>query len=141
LREYEADQRHADILVEALKLNGANSVKTPGEDEKEHEVEENKEELKNGEATWFRALAARANYLAMDRPDIQYAVKEVCRGMAKPTVGDKKKLKRIGRYLKGRPRMVQKYDWQGDAEEVEVYGDAIGQDAERQAEAPVEGWL
>ncbi len=27
----------------------------------------------------FRGVAARANYLALDRPDIQYAVKEVCR--------------------------------------------------------------
>ena len=59
--EYEADQRHADILVEAPNLGKANSVKTPGEDEKEHEAEENEEELKHGEATWFRALAARAN--------------------------------------------------------------------------------
>ena len=33
--------------------------------------------LKGEEARSFRALAARANYLAVDRPDIQFAVKEV----------------------------------------------------------------
>ena len=29
-------------------------------------------------------MAARANYLSADRPDIQYAVKEICRRMASP---------------------------------------------------------
>ena len=53
------------------------------------------------EATRFRAVAARANYLSGDRPDIQYAVKEVCRRMAKPVGGDWEKLIRLGRYLKG----------------------------------------
>eukprot|EP00969_Alexandrium_andersonii_P096212 4248494-Alexandrium_andersonii.AAC.1 len=32
------------------------------------------------EATRYRALAARANYLAQDRPDVQYATKELRRG-------------------------------------------------------------
>ena len=32
----------------------------------------------------FRAHAARANYLAADRPDLQFAAKEVCRDMATP---------------------------------------------------------
>ena len=44
-------------------------------------------ELVGAEATWFRAVAARSNHLAADRPDIQYAVKEVCRRMAKPVEG------------------------------------------------------
>ena len=35
-------------------------------------------------ATEFRGLAARANYLSLDRVDIQYATKENCRGMAVP---------------------------------------------------------
>ena len=41
-------------------------------------------------------LAARSNYLALDRPDIQYSTKEVCRGMANPSVADRRKLKRLG---------------------------------------------
>ena len=35
-----------------------------------------------------RHQVARANYLALDRPDIQYAVKEMCREMSNPTRGD-----------------------------------------------------
>ena len=41
------------------------------------EEEEASDELVGAEATRFRAVAARANYLAVDRPDIEYAVKEI----------------------------------------------------------------
>ena len=48
----------------------------------------------------------------MDRPDIQYSTKEVCRAMSKPARGDWRKLKRIVRYLIGHPRLVSKFEWQ-----------------------------
>ena len=76
-------------------------------------AEDEDEKLPEKSAREYRALAARANYLAADRLDIQYAVKEICRGMANPTVGDKRKLKRLGRYLKGQPRLVSEFGWQG----------------------------
>ena len=65
------------------------------------EEEAASKELAGAEATRFRTVAARANYLSADRPDIQYSVKEVCRRMAKPVEGDCQKLTRLGRYLKG----------------------------------------
>ena len=70
----------------------------------------------------FRAIAARANYLAMDRPDIQYSAKEICRWIAKPSTGGVLALKRLGRYLEGRRRLVFKYPWQ-EAQRVDVYSD------------------
>jgi len=57
-------------------------------------------------------VAARANYLAADRPDVEYAVKEICRKMCKPAEGDWQKLIRLGRYLKVAPRCVIEYPWQ-----------------------------
>jgi hypothetical protein len=72
----------------------------------------------------YRRMAARGNYLGADRVDIQYAVKEVCRGMAKPTVGHKRKLKRLVRYLRGRKRVVWKFQWQGRPDTVEVFTDS-----------------
>ena len=36
----------------------------------------------------FRAMVARANYLALDRVDIQFTVKELTRRMASPTEAD-----------------------------------------------------
>ena len=96
--EYEPDQRHAELIVEAMGMSDAKGITTPGEDEKAWEAEENDEEVKNDQATLFRKTAARANYLSSDRPDIMYSVKELCRHMAKPTVGAWKRLKRLARY-------------------------------------------
>ena len=122
--EMEADQRHADILVQALGLSGAKSVTTPGEQDKSWEEVENKVELSSAQAHQFRQLAARANYLAMDRPDIQYATKEVCRAMARPTRGDWRKLKRIARYLIGHPRLISRFDWQLPQQLIRGYSDS-----------------
>ena len=58
----------------------------------------------------YRALVARANYLSQDRSDIQYAVKELSRGMSQPTLGDWQGLKRLGRYLVNKERVIVKFD-------------------------------
>ncbi|MDA8582761.1 reverse transcriptase domain-containing protein [bacterium] len=121
---YETDQRHAELLVEAFDLQEARPVCTPGEDLKSWEVEVDSAELNEADSSSFRKLVARANYLALDRADIQFAVKDLCRAMSKPRVGDMKKLKRLARYLLGKPRMIQQYEWQGVVQEVEVFGDS-----------------
>ena len=124
--EYEADQRHAELVIAALNLTAANGVKTPGEDEKNADENhgEEEEELGREDATRYRAIVARANYLAMDRADLQFPVKELCRKMAAPTKADWSKLKRVGRYLLTNPRLVSKYEWQEETQVVEVYGDS-----------------
>ena len=82
---YEADQRHAEIIVEGVGLDGSNSraVNTPGRKGSEN-IEE---KLGDRQASAYRGFVARANYLAQDRSDIQYAVKELSRTMSAPTVG------------------------------------------------------
>ncbi len=122
--EYEADQRHAEYLVRALNLEEAKAVSTAGEEETPWRRQEEEVVLDESKSTEFRALAARANYLAADRPDIQYAVKELCKAMARPTVGDRRKLKRLARYLVGKPRLVSRYDWQVRPEELTGYSDS-----------------
>ncbi len=54
----------------------------------------------------------RLSYLAQDRPDIQFTCKELAKGMSSPTESDWQKLKRLGRYLIARPRMVLNYNYQ-----------------------------
>ena len=81
----EPEQRHADLIVQELALEDARGVIAPGENEQRRKDGETEEELNSEEATRYRGIAARAIYLAADRPDIMYAVKELCRGMAKPT--------------------------------------------------------
>eukprot|EP00971_Amphidinium_carterae_P154458 3063207-Amphidinium_carterae.1 len=66
----------------------------------------------------------RLAYLAMDRVDIQYAIKERIRFMKQPTERDMVALKRIGRYLIKRPRLVQLYPRQASQTELHAICDA-----------------
>ena len=85
--EHEGDQRHAELIVKALSLENAKSVSTPSEDQKIEREETDLEDLDSLRASEYRQLAARANFMTLDRADTQYAVKEICRGMTRPTVG------------------------------------------------------
>ena len=75
-------------------------------------LEKDGPELSPADATMFRALAARANYLAQDRPDLAFAAKEVCREFAVPTRRSWERLEKVCRYICGVPRLVYKYPFQ-----------------------------
>ena len=126
--ELEADPRHVELIVKHLGLESANCVNTPGVNVIENcaaDIEEEDEDvLPPDRATQYRAIGARCNYLQPDRPDIQYATKEVCRRMCKPIEKSWEMLKRIGRYLKGRPRLIWKYGWQSPQDVIDVHCDA-----------------
>jgi hypothetical protein len=113
---YEADVKHAATIAKDLNLEHCKPASTPGDKTTGNgEGEEGLSDsalLSPERATQFRSVAARCNYLAADRPDIQYATKETARGMASPTEGDWSKLKRLARYLKTVPRMKQWFKWQ-----------------------------
>ena len=118
--EYEADPRHSEILISELGLSSSSPVVTPGVKDAQGCTDT---PLSPSEATRFCALVARANYLAMDRCDIQFAVKELSRRMSAPTDSDWCALKRLGRYLVGKPRAVCHFKWQSNVSAVHVYSD------------------
>ena len=64
-------------------MKEAKPVSTPG-DSASKDIESDTTALSEGQASRFRSMAARANYLAADRVDMMYSTKEICRGMAKP---------------------------------------------------------
>ena len=98
---------------------------TPGEHRPWEEEERFGAELLDGpRATEFRGIAARANYLAQDRPDLQFSVKEICRTMSNPSVYDRRKIKRLARYLKGNPRLIYLYNWQEATNDLNGYSDS-----------------
>ena len=114
--EYEADQWHAEIIVRDSGLcTEAKPVVTPGNKPSEIISEDNDEdELMSHEASLYRALVARANYLAQDRSDITFAVKELSRCMSAPRVIDMKAMKRLARYLVDKERAEVKYTYQSN---------------------------
>ena len=120
----EADQRHAELIIKDMGVKGGRAAKIPGEKEKMDPEGEDDEELQGEEATTYRRIAARANYLAADRMDIQFSVKEICRKMSKPCRGDWQKLKKLARYLEGRPRLQIQYMHQMKPKCLEVLVDS-----------------
>ena len=52
----------------------------------------------------YQSVGDLLNFVAMDRPDLLYSVKEVMRHMSQPTVEDMTRLKRIIRYIRTVPR-------------------------------------
>ena len=95
---YEADPRQVERLVEECGMVGSTSMATPSVRATFSELEQDTE-LRPEMHKAFRGAAARANYLAADRVDSQFACKEVCRYMARPTVHAFQALKRLCRYL------------------------------------------
>ena len=81
------------------------------------------EVLNAEESTLFRALSARALYLSMDRPDVQYSAKELCRDFAAPTRTSVTKLKRLVRYLVARPRLVWHFHHEAPSKVLDVFSD------------------
>ena len=64
------------------------------------------------EASLYRAVTTRLNFLAMDRADLQFASNECSRRMSCPRNGNWAALKRVGRFLIGCPRMITTFVWQ-----------------------------
>ena len=150
---YESDQRHAELIVaemgvtssvvtpgcreeairaSAIDTNNGETTTNHGRatiahdpyNNSNHVPEQSSPKLSPERATKFRALAARANFLAQDRPDIQYAVKEIARRMSTPSEDDWILIKRLARYLVGAPRAVLNFYWQQMPKEVDVFVDA-----------------
>ena len=117
------------MVLEALGLEeNSKSLVVPGtkdDDKSEAQNQDNQEEERDKtEDTRFRAIAARINYMSVDMPDIQFACKETCRAMAAPTAQAWARLKRLGRYLVGRPRAVWRFPWKDEAGGWAVFTDS-----------------
>ena len=117
---YEPDQRHAEIIVRELGLEGGQSVISPivADTSEQACSRDQSPELVGAEASRYRAISARLNYLALDRPDLQFTAKSASKFMACPRQVDWGILKRVGRYLLGAPRSVQLFYWQKEPSSV-----------------------
>jgi hypothetical protein len=74
---YEADPRHAEKMLRDMGMDSCNASAVPGA--KTDGPEGGEVELGSGQRTLYRSVVARANFLAQDRADIRFAVKELCR--------------------------------------------------------------
>ena len=98
--EYEADPRQIEHMMVDLGLEGAKTVGTAGV---KIDAAKSRADQPLGweKHTLHRAITARGKYVCADRPDTQFASKELCRWMAGPTESGLHGLKRLGKYLEG----------------------------------------
>jgi hypothetical protein len=120
--DYEPDIRHAELVVKELGLENSKAVTTPWCDQVNEP--DAGDEMDETYKKRYQSISARLNFLALDRMDIQFSSKECARKMSCPNVGDWGKLKRLGRYLKGCPRMILHYEFQEWPEIIEGMSDA-----------------
>ena len=120
---YEADPRHVEKMLSDMGMSDCNAGTLPGA--KRQSEGEADEELDATTAWRYRSVVARANFLAQDRPDIRYCVKELCREMSCPTTQSWRALQKLCRYLKRVPRLVQRVKIGTDeSDHLEVFVDS-----------------
>ena len=102
----EADQRHVEIAAQLMGVKGNNNITAPGVKPRGEDEEFGGEALPRDKARVYRAVAARLNFVAMDRADMQFATKEACRDMSGPNWNAWRRLRRLVCYLVESPRLV-----------------------------------
>ena len=94
----QADAKHLTNLKKLLHLNGAKGAVTPavtgGNNFAHGEVRLNEEDAKK-----FKTAVGTLMYLAPDRPDCQFAIRELTKNLKEPTVADMQAAVRLVRYL------------------------------------------
>jgi hypothetical protein len=120
--DIEADPRHAELVIRELGLcDDSKGSTTPGckiKDDEEPYM------LDKVMTTKYRSITARLNYMVSDRADLQYSVKELCRDMSAPTTVSLQKLKKVGRYLKVKPRLKIRFDFQDATKHIDIFTDS-----------------
>lgn len=105
--EYEADPRHVEKLLRDMARDNCRELSSLGTKPASEETEKLDVPLTGDAVTLYRSVVPRCNDLNVDRPDIPFVSKELCRAMSRPTESDMAALKHLCRYLKGHPRLLQ----------------------------------
>lgn len=103
------DRRHSDSLVTRLGLSNAKPAITPGS--KDCGKNCNLEVLGASSHHEYRGGAGIAHYMAEHRIDQAFATKEIMRDASAPTNCSQQRLKRLGRYVRGRPLCRIRFPW------------------------------
>ena len=113
--EYEADPKHRTKVLEHFGFNDkSRALSCNGEKDFREESDWDKGLLDPADATTFRGLSARLNFLSLDCPDLQFPVKELSRDMANPKNSSWSRMKKIARYLVNRKSVVWHFKWQDE---------------------------
>jgi hypothetical protein len=127
--ELEGDDKHVELMTKEWDMDYCNPVANPyvkpatGVASITDAASEAKD-LSSADATLYRRAAARINYVALDRPDLSFASRVASSYMSCPKEGHDQLIKRIIRYLKGKPRVAIRYEFQEESEGIIVFTDS-----------------
>ena len=121
---WEPDEKHAQVLIRTLGLEQCKPSATPYCQECKDMLQQDDHELSELEICTHRGHVARVVYLAQDRMDLSVSVCLLASSMANPRGSDQARLKRVGRYLQGRPLYRQLYRWQSETTQITLQTDS-----------------
>ena len=116
---WEADPRHVERILQVCGMVSRNPSVVPG-------VKLQEEDGHEEDFARYSSVVTTANFISQDRPDVRFALKELCREMARPACASWRKLKKLAKCLRGQPRVVQKIklDVEGVGDEVKIVVDS-----------------
>ena len=104
---WECDVRHVEILAKQLGLSTRSSLRATVSDKtnwkKKHPLLG--ADLEAELVPIYKSAAMRLAYLALDRPDVAFISKELCRAVSRPTVNAWEHLKHATHYLLKAPKL------------------------------------
>ena len=104
---WEGDVRHVEILAKQLGLSTRSSLRSTVSDKtnwkKKHPLLGT--DLEAELVPVYKSATMRLAYLALDRPDVAFVSKELCRAVSRPTANAWEHLKHVTRYLLKAPRL------------------------------------
>ena len=106
--KYVGDEQHVKTVIGGMGLL-PNSKGVSQAMYKEDDGEDDTDELAVEAARNFRTLAGVVNYMALDRPDLQFAASVLGRYMSRPTLKAQARLKKVARYLLENPTVEYGY--------------------------------
>ena len=120
--QFEGDSKHVQSLLQWYGCENAKPAATTGAKAAPTTVDA--EPLGSQAHGDYRSTAGLLQYVAGDRFDIKFAVKEITRDAAAPTLESQAKIKKLIRYLVGTPRIVNTFPWQPRQDVLEAVTDA-----------------
>ena len=138
---WRGDRKILDDMLVEWGMERSSVVSTPSVKEECSKAGEGGETLIRDEArvTRFRRGAAKLNYMALDDPRISYAFKQISQVMSKPTEEGEVCIKRVLRFLRGRPECEWRFPWQEMPTHLVGYSDSDWAGCLKLGEALVEG--
>ena len=118
----QSDSKHLAKVQKILELEGEKGAPTPAVAGGSSFVHA-EEKLKDEDAARYKTAVGTVMYMAPDRPDCQFAIRELTKGLKDPTVGDMQALVRLTRYLIKTKTYGVKFEADENSEFLDCYSD------------------